>query len=39
MFLRFTQRERNVKTHVCWNVVETERLAYGGVVQRQVLYL
>ena len=39
MFLRSTQRKKNGKTHVYWNIVENKRLGDGRVVQRQVLYL
>jgi len=39
MFLRSTERKKDGKTHVYWNIVETKRLADGRVVQRQVLYL
>jgi hypothetical protein len=39
MFLRSTQRKKNGKTHVYWNIVENKRLDGGRVVQRQVLYL
>jgi hypothetical protein len=39
MFLRSTQRKKNGKTHVYWNIVENKRLADGRTVQRQALYL
>jgi len=39
MFLRSTERKKDGKTHVYWNIVENKRLADGRVVQRQVLYL
>jgi hypothetical protein len=39
MFLRQTQRKKDGKTHVYWNIVENRRLDDGRVVQRQVLYL
>ena len=39
MFLRSTERKKNGKTHVYWNIVENKRLDDGRVVQRQVLYL
>jgi hypothetical protein len=39
MFLRQTQRKKDGKTHVYWNIVENRRLDEGRVVQWQVLYL
>ena len=39
MFLRKTQRKKDGKTHEYWSVVESKRVAGGGVVQRHVLYL
>jgi hypothetical protein len=39
MFLRSSQRKKNGKTHIYWNIVENKRLDDGRVVQRQVLYL
>src|SRR5665811_1744267 len=39
MFLRRTERKKNGKTHIYWNVVENKRLDDGRVVQRHVLYL
>lgn len=39
MFLRQTQRKKDGKTHVYWNIVENRRLDDGRIVQRQVLYL
>jgi transposase len=39
MFLRCTNRKKDGKAHRYWNVVENRRIAGGGVVQRQVLYL
>ncbi len=38
-FYARTQRKKNGKTHVYWNIVENKRLDDGRVVQRQVLYL
>ena len=34
MFLRSTQRKKNGKMHVYWNIVENKRLDDGRVVQR-----
>ena len=39
MFLRAKSRTKDGKTHRYWSVVENRRVAGGGVVQRQVLYL
>ena len=39
MFLRAKSRAKDGKTHRYWSVVENRRVACGGVVQRQVLYL
>ena len=39
MFLRAKSRAKDGKTHRYWSVVENRRVAGGGVVQRQVLYL
>src|SRR5882672_10592069 len=39
MFLRRTERKKDGKTHVYWNIVENKRLDDGRVVQRHVLYL
>jgi Transposase DDE domain len=39
MFLRSTIREKDGKRHRYWSVVESRRVAGGGVVQRPVLYL
>jgi hypothetical protein len=39
MFLRCTNRKKDGKEHRYWSVVENRRVAGGGVVQRQVLYL
>ena len=39
MFLRAKSRTKDGKTHRYWSVVENRRVARGGVVQRQVLYL
>src|SRR5260221_2524503 len=39
MFLRRTERKKDDKTHVYWNIVENKRLDDGRVVQRHVLYL
>src|SRR5690242_18077588 len=39
MFLRFTTRKKNGKTHRYWSIVENKRCAGGKVVQRPVLYL
>jgi len=39
MFLRAKSRKKDGKTHRYWSVVENRRVADGGVVQRQVLYL
>jgi len=39
MFLRTKSRTKDGKTHRYWSVVENRRVAGGGVVQRQVLYL
>jgi hypothetical protein len=39
MFLRYTERRKNGKTHQYWSVVENRRLDNGRVVQRHVLYL
>jgi hypothetical protein len=39
MFLRQTQRKKDGKTHIYWNIVENKRLDGGRVVQRHVLYL
>ncbi len=39
MFLRAKSRTKDGKTHRYWSVVENHRVAGGGVVQRQVLYL
>jgi hypothetical protein len=39
MYLRQTKRKKDGKTHVYWNIVESQRLGDGRVVQRHVLYL
>lgn len=39
MFLRAKSRTKGGKTHRYWSIVENRRVAGGGVVQRQVLYL
>ena len=39
MFLRAKSRTKDGKTHRYWSVVENRRVADGGTVQRQVLYL
>jgi hypothetical protein len=39
MFLRRTERKKDGKTHVYWNIVENKRLDDCRVVQRHVLYL
>ena len=39
MFLRRTERKKDGKAHVYWNIVENKRLDGGRVVQRHVLYL
>ena len=39
MFLRAKSRTKDGKTHRYWSVVENRRVAGGGMVQRQVLYL
>ena len=39
MFLRAKSRKKDGKAHRYWSVVENRRVAGGGVVQRQVLYL
>ncbi len=39
LFLRAKSRRKDGKTHRYWSVVENRRVARGGVVQRQVLYL
>jgi transposase len=39
MFLRCASRKKNGKVHRYWSIVESRRLAGGGVAQRQVLYL
>jgi len=39
MFLRRTERKKDGKTHIYWNIVENKRLDGGRVVQRHVLYL
>ena len=39
MFIRANKRRKNGKLHTYYNVVENRRLADGGSVQRQVLYL
>jgi len=39
MFLRAKSRTKDGKAHRYWSVVENRRVAGGGVVQRQVLYL
>lgn len=39
MFLRAKSRTKDGKTHRYWSVVENRRVAGGGTVQRQVLYL
>ena len=39
MFLRAKSRTKDGKTHRYWSVVENRRVAGGGVVQRQTLYL
>jgi len=39
MFLRCHPRQKDGKLHRYWSIVETRRVAGGGVVQRRVLYL
>lgn len=39
MFLRCHPRQKNGKLHRYWSILETRRVAGGGVVQRRVLYL
>jgi hypothetical protein len=39
MFLRCHARQKDGKLHRYWSIVETRRVAGGGVVQRRVLYL
>lgn len=39
MFLRCTIRKKDGKEHRYWSIVENRRVAHGGVVQKQVLYL
>jgi hypothetical protein len=39
MFLRCHPRQKDGKLHRYWSVVETHRVAGGGVVQQRVLYL
>ena len=39
LFLRANTREKDVKEHRYWRVVENRRVADGRVVQRHVLYL
>jgi transposase len=39
MFLRFTTRKKDGKTHRYWSVVENRRVRGGGSVQKTLLYL
>ena len=39
MFLRCHPRQKDGKLHRYWSIVESRRVAGGGVVQRRVLYL
>ena len=39
MFLKCSTRRKNGKEHRSWSIVESRRVARGGVVQRHVLYL
>jgi transposase len=39
MFLRFTTRKKDGKTHRYWSVVENRRVHGGGSVQKVLLYL
>ena len=39
MFLRTKPRIKDGKTHRYWGVVENRRVASGGVVQQQMIYL
>ncbi len=39
MFIRANKHRKNGKLHTYYNVVENRRLADGGSVQRQALYL
>lgn len=39
MYLRESKRKKDGKTHSYWNIVESQRLDDGRVVQRHLLYL
>jgi len=38
MFLRETRRFKDGKDHRYWNIVENNRISFGRIVQRQVMY-